>query len=158
MDEKTMILDVQELVEGEIWSVELSSSMGKEVIYVLECTCEVVGHPPAPHVPELDGKTAALDPYPLRADWSVYISQCLSSLPRPPSLMEHLKWTNHEEYDRGISKLWLSRTQGEGDIGAAKRLVAERYILACVVGNRWGSHLKGQHCIIDTPRSYPIVA
>jgi hypothetical protein len=50
--------------------------------------------------------------------------------------MEHLKWTNHEEYERGISKLWLKRIQNEGELGAAKLDAAERYVLACVVSNR----------------------
>ena len=41
-----------------------------------------------------------------------------------------------EEYDRGISKLWLKRMGNEGLVGGVKKAIAERYVLACVVGNR----------------------
>ncbi|KAG5637365.1 hypothetical protein H0H81_004830 [Sphagnurus paluster] len=127
------IIDIQEVVEGEIWSVEISAPYGREIIYILESTCEVIGKP----LPSIELDQQACPPsIPLRADWSAYINQCLSSNARPPPLLEHVKSSNHEEYHRGISKLWLSKTQAEGEAGEVKRLVAERYILACVVGNR----------------------
>ncbi|KAG6841712.1 hypothetical protein C0991_007984 [Blastosporella zonata] len=135
------IVDVQEVVEGEIWSIESHSLRGKETLFVLERTCEVVGHPE----PRSDGKAASQNATLLRADWSAYIQQHLKTSrdDRLTSLWERLKWTNHEEYDRGISKLWLSRTHAEGQVGASKRLVAERYVFACVVSNsvsgRWMS-------------------
>ncbi|KAH0586367.1 hypothetical protein H2248_007609 [Termitomyces sp. 'cryptogamus'] len=127
------IVDVQEVVEGEIWSVETHSSCGKEILYVLEATCEVIGHP-APRLEEGNAPRNTI-PIPLRADWSAYVHQHLTRSSCLPPLLEHLKWANSEEYYRGISKLWLSRTEAEGKIGAAKRIVAERYVLACVVGN-----------------------
>ncbi|KAF8073860.1 hypothetical protein FPV67DRAFT_1410683 [Lyophyllum atratum] len=144
MDEKTMITDVQELVKEELWSIQIQSSKCTQIFYVLEATCEVVGHPPP--LPLCSEPTApSADAFSIRADWAAYIdSYVLSSRgTRPPSLMDHLKWTNHEEYDKGISRLWLSRTKLDGDIGVAKMLVAARYVLACVVSNsvsgRWMS-------------------
>ncbi|GLB38255.1 hypothetical protein LshimejAT787_0501200 [Lyophyllum shimeji] len=161
-DKTAMINDAQEVVEGEIWSVEIRSSKGKEILYVLEATCEVMGRPPAPAVLDRPDQTnAPIEALPLRADWSAYISQYLlaSKRTRPPSLMDQLKWTNHEEYDRGISKLWLSRVQGEGEMGAAKLLVAERYILACVVGNgvsgRWMSSTEMEQEFNGLPPQIP---
>jgi hypothetical protein len=130
-----------------VWSITTrSSSSAVEVFYVLEATCEVVGHPPSP--PPLSPDQAGLSKFPggripLRADWSAYIEARIpqsspSIAGRIPSLMEHLKWTNHEEYERGMSTLWLRRIQNKGQLGVAKLVVAERYILACVVGNRYG--------------------
>lgn len=128
------ITDCQELIEGEIWSVTICSRSCVEVFHVLEATCEVVGHP----TPSTTDLSTSLNTAHLRADWSAYIAQRLmpSSDLRLPPLIEHLTWTNHEEYDRGISKLWLERTRNEGELGLAKRIVAARYILACVVPNR----------------------
>ncbi|TDL17842.1 hypothetical protein BD410DRAFT_534166 [Rickenella mellea] len=42
-----------------------------------------------------------------------------------------------EEYENGISKHWLRRVANETDaeVGKYKRAVAERYVVACVVGN-----------------------
>lgn len=106
-------------------------------MYVLEATCEVIGHPEV----RMDGENALQNTIPLRADWSAYVHQHLTRMGGiyHSSLMERLKWANYEEYSRGISKLWLSRIEAEGKIGAAKRVVAERYVLACVVSNRYGN-------------------
>ncbi|KAG6878913.1 hypothetical protein C0992_006659 [Termitomyces sp. T32_za158] len=135
------ISDVQEVVEGEIWSIQAHSFRGKQVMYVLEATCEVIGHPEV----RMEGENAPQKTIYLRADWSAYVHQHLTRSRGTclPLLMEHLKWANYEEYYRGISKLWLSKIEAEGKIGAAKRVVAERYVLACVVSNsvsgRWMS-------------------
>ena len=51
-------------------------------------------------------------------------------------LLYYLKTTNTEEYRNGISILWLKRISEEKEVGQYKRKIAERYILACVVGNR----------------------
>ena len=132
------MIDAQELVEGEIWSITIRSSSSTEVLYVLEATCEVVGHPPL----SPDQRTLSqplVGGIPIRADWSTYIESRASQPPaagRIDSLMAHLKWTNHEEYDRGISRLWLKKIQSQGELGAAKLLIAERYVLACIAGNR----------------------
>ena len=75
----------------------------------------------------------------LRADWTTYIQQQVSNHRQGnavQSLLSHLKWANYEEYNRGISKLWLTRIASESLLGLAKKVVAERYVLACVVDNR----------------------
>jgi hypothetical protein len=134
-----VVIDAQEVVEGEVWSITTRSSLSTEVLYVLEATCEVVGHPPFSSDQLAESNSPSGGRIPLRADWSAYIegqASQPSSVGRTPSLMEHLKWTNHEEYERGISKLWLKRIHNEGELGAAKLVVAERYVLACVVSNR----------------------
>ena len=136
-----VVIDAQELVEGELWSITTRSSSSTKVLYVLEATCEVVGHPPL-----LSHQAAVSHPppggrIPLRADWSAYIearASQSSTFDRTPLITKHLTWTNHEEYMQGISKLWIRRIQNEGELGAAKLHVAERYVLACVVGNRFG--------------------
>lgn len=130
-------MDTQELVAGDIWSITVSSSTSTEVYYVLEATCEVIGRPP-PHSSTSAGSSAQGLP-PLRADWSAYINTQSSSSPVKAatfSLMSQLKWINHEEYDKGISRVWLKRIQDEGELGAAKRAVAGKYVLACIVANR----------------------
>ena len=134
------VVDVQELAKGEVWSVScLSPSSAMETFYVLESTCEVIGRPSASSNPNTT-ETRDFPSLPVRVDWSEYIFQRLlpqsaHDLP-PPPLFQHIKWTNHEEYDKGISRHWLSRIAGEGAMGIAKHAVAERYVLACVVGNR----------------------
>ncbi|KAI0647729.1 hypothetical protein C8Q79DRAFT_951600 [Trametes meyenii] len=130
-----MIVDTQEVVKDEIWSVTIeyppsATRLSKsETVYVIEATCEVVGRPPQ----KADGSgSAALS---VRADWSAYVSQRMGSSSGDGPLSSHLRWSSHEEFDRGISRVWLKRVAGEGELGVAKRVVAERYVLACVVGN-----------------------
>lgn len=140
---KGKIVDVQELVKDEVWTVTVRlSSSATESFYILEPTCEVLGHPPSPAHPSPESPQPSFDStLPLRSDWSAYIAYRLlpvSAHTSPPrTLMEHLEWQNREEYDKGISKLWLRRIESEGELGIAKRVVAERYVLACVVGNRY---------------------
>lgn len=134
------VVDAQAVLEGEIWCITMQHRNAKESLYVLEATCEVVGYLPAVEKSQL----ASL---PVRADWSAYIERRIlpSSVPEtsPPTMMEHICWTNHEEYERGISRHWLKRMRREGKIGAVLEVIAGRYILACVVGNsvsgRWKS-------------------
>ena len=123
------ITNVQQLVPGEIWCV----TMSEKSFYVLEATCEVVGRPTTP-----SGESSEI---PVRADWSKYIAHRLvpptvHTVP-PPPLLEQVSWTNHEEYEHGISRHWLKRIRREGKLGAMKETIAERYIFACVVGNRY---------------------
>ncbi|RPD62799.1 hypothetical protein L227DRAFT_522666 [Lentinus tigrinus ALCF2SS1-6] len=136
------IVDAQEVVAGEVWlvSVEYASPRPREVFYVLEATCEVVGRPSPPRfrpedaIPSSPGSVSL----PVRADWSAYIEQRREAPPgstSPPPLLAHLKWAGVEDYYQGISKLWLKKVVGEGRLGDRKRMVAERYVLACVVGN-----------------------
>ncbi|KAK0201682.1 hypothetical protein DFS33DRAFT_1349169 [Desarmillaria ectypa] len=134
------VVDAQEVIKGEIWCITMQHRNAKEFFYVLEPTCEVVGHPPA-------AEKSQLDSLPVRADWSAYIEHRI--LPpsvhetSSPMMMEHICWTNHEEYEQGISRHWLKRMRREGKIGTVLEVIARRYILACVVGNsvsgRWKS-------------------
>jgi hypothetical protein len=122
------VTDVQEVIKDEICVIAVRSSDGQmQSFYVLEATCEVIGHP-IPPARITSG--SVLPDTPLRADWSAYIAAGSDM-----RLIDRLRWTNHEEYERGISKLWLKRVEKEGELGRAKRKVAERYVLACVVGN-----------------------
>jgi hypothetical protein len=129
-----IIADAQEVIEGEIWTITTRSLGLSTIIYVLETTCEVIGYLPSP----LSQDQSLLTMKTLRADWSEYVVERLNQKDfQPPSLMERLVWTNHEEYERGISKLWLKTVSKDVELGIAKRLIAQRYILACVVANRW---------------------
>ena len=139
-----IVLGAQEIVEGEIWRITFLSSSGTRVFHVIEATCEVVGD--ANQGSQTTGsESPSLN---LRADWSSYIANLLeknSVRSRPDAiqlsstLLDRLQWTNHEEYDQGISKLWLARVKKEGDAGVARLTCAQRYVLACVVGNRYFS-------------------
>lgn len=117
-------------VAKEIWCITVQNRLKIESFYVLEATSEVIGHPsPA------SNDAMQVDSSPLRADWSLYIN---TRTPDVSNLLEHLVWTNHEEYEKGISRVWLKRIANEGEKGTFARLIAERYVLACVVGNRYG--------------------
>ena len=147
----TTVTDARELVKGEIWAVTVSTStrsvdkykqMILQTYYVIAPTCEVIGSLPQPNVSlsPISGLPNDHAGIPLRVDWSDYLTHRLSlgnhNNP-PPSLLAHLKWTNCEEYDKGISKVWLARICHEGDSGMYKKTVAERYIIACVMENRY---------------------
>ncbi|KAJ7175735.1 hypothetical protein C8R46DRAFT_1249351 [Mycena filopes] len=130
------IVDAQELVKDEVWVITVRHSASstepesKSKFYVLEATCEpltAVAPAPTAGAPVL---------VPVRTDWSAYIaSRAADSASSPRRLLDHLSWPNHEEYVLGISRLWLTRVAGEGETGKRKRVVAERYVMACVVGN-----------------------
>lgn len=132
---RRLVLDAQEVIPDEIWKITFLSFASTKVFYVLEATCEVIG--------EVDSATsagaAASSIANLRADWSHYITTRLVSTRRIEdnlqSLWDHVHWTNHEEYDKGISRHWLSTL--EGDLGSAKLTIARRYVLACLVSNRY---------------------
>ncbi|KAF8208798.1 hypothetical protein K438DRAFT_1667040 [Mycena galopus ATCC 62051] len=143
------IVDTQELVKNEVWTVTVrhsrsptstSTSTEEESFYVLEPTCE----PLTAAVPDSDSAVSLTSTgVPVRADWSAYIASAAQQ--KSPALLDCLSWTNHEEYERGISQLWLRRIEGEGAAGRMKRVVAERYILACVVANRRVLNLSGRY-------------
>lgn len=151
MLKRSVVTALEEIVKDEIWRVYVTTygstdtSFTQQVFYVLEPSCEVIGLPSPSKAPRaksvLSEFTAPAYSLSLRVDWSEYIRY--RYLPsdfhesRPPSLLSHLKWTNTEEYEKGISKLWLSKISGEGNIGSYMKKVAERYIVSCVVGNRY---------------------
>ncbi|KAJ3815312.1 hypothetical protein F5876DRAFT_30832 [Lentinula aff. lateritia] len=142
-----MIVDAREIIKGEVWCIDVMQtskalSAVVESFYVVESTCEVVGFAPSP------SKAEGPLPIKLRADWSSYIDQrqldptrSLSSIPAT-SLMDQLSCMNYEEFTKGISKLWLKKVQIQQEVGVAKRVVAERYILASVVENSVGGRYK----------------
>ncbi|KAI6044706.1 hypothetical protein EDC04DRAFT_2560796 [Pisolithus marmoratus] len=132
------VVDAKELLKGEVWKIRTQTGNSMEDFYVLEATCEVIGHPP------VSGSTNLTGRHSLRVDWYAYIDRQLSSSGATKScLLDHVHWSDREEYNWGISKVWLQRTSAEGDMGQAKRCVAEKYILASVVANgisgRWMS-------------------
>lgn len=125
------VLGAQPVAKDEIWTVTTLASDGtKSTSYVLATTGEVIGHPAS-------APGATIDPaLPLRADWSAYVERCIASEGHPFSVLEYVRWSNCEEYLHGISRHWLRRVGDEGAEGRIKHQIAERYILANVVGNR----------------------
>ncbi|TFK27997.1 hypothetical protein FA15DRAFT_753800 [Coprinopsis marcescibilis] len=134
------IVSADEIVQGEIWRINISSpTSGIQSYYALESTCEVVG------LEESSGEEQQKQQWNkplLRADWTSYIqyrlgqgnADCATTSKENIGLGKFLKWPNHEEYIRGISKMWLSKVEKHPD-GSYKKTVAERYIMACVAGN-----------------------
>ncbi|KZP31480.1 hypothetical protein FIBSPDRAFT_776099, partial [Athelia psychrophila] len=158
-----VVVDAQEVVKGEIWTVTVQKmpKIQLQTFYVLEQTCEVIGHS-STSTQNLDVHSSHTTPKPVRADWWEYINFrqiSASAHDSPPApLLAHLKWQNHEEYMHGISKLWLKRIESEGDWGAVKRVVAERYIMACVVGNSVsGSWMSSAQMEQDYAGNSPVV-
>ncbi|KAI9443466.1 hypothetical protein H4582DRAFT_1924954 [Lactarius indigo] len=121
-----VVMDVEETVKGEIWYVTIRNSRSGhlQAFHVLEATCEVLGF--------VEG--ALSDGY-LRADWAAYVQRRKENPDNGSLLDEAMRWADHAEYERGISRHWLRRTAQMGPQGAALRTIAERYTLACVVGN-----------------------
>ncbi|KAH9480512.1 hypothetical protein JR316_0007112 [Psilocybe cubensis] len=124
------VVDAQEIIEDEIWKVTYCSSTSVETFYVIQETCEVIGGSMAP-------VSSPMQQNKLRIDWGAYIRKISdrSDDVGHIGLSKRLRWTNHEEYEQGISKAWLKRIQGEGQIGLEKLSVANRYVLACVTSN-----------------------
>ena len=122
-----VVTDVEEIVKGEIWYVSTRNSRSGHLqsFHVLEATCEVLGF-----VEGAPGNDS------LRADWVAYIQQRKEKPDHGSPLCEAMRWADHGEYERGISQHWVRRTAQMGSQGAALRTIAERYTLACVVGNR----------------------
>lgn len=121
-----VVTDVEEIVKGEIWYVTTRNSRSGDLqaFHVLEATCEVLGS--VEGAPSNDS---------LRADWAAYVQQRKESPDDSSPLCEAMRWADHGEYERGISRHWLRRTAQMGPQGEALRTIAERYTLACVVGN-----------------------
>ncbi|KAH8989086.1 hypothetical protein EDB92DRAFT_1869515 [Lactarius akahatsu] len=122
-----VVTDVEETVKGEIWYVTTRNSRSGylQAFQVLEATCEVLG--------VVEG--ARSDDF-LRADWAAYVQRRKENPDNGSPFYEAMRWADHAEYERGISRHWLRRTAQMGAQGAALRTIAERYTLACVVGNR----------------------
>jgi hypothetical protein len=145
------VVDAQEVLANEIWSITVATSNPEDrtgdremTHYVLYQTCEVIGHPPSDSL--ADGaslgqnlmQSGGSGRIPLRADWSIYIERRLLPATRYlyPPLLEHVRGTNMDDFEGGVAKGWLKRLRSQGKEGKEKLLVAERYMLGCVVGNR----------------------
>ncbi|KAI0264028.1 hypothetical protein BC834DRAFT_971075 [Gloeopeniophorella convolvens] len=111
------ITSVTSLADGEIWALTTYSALTShmQTLHVLEATCEVLG--------------AHADSARLRGDWAAYVDG------RVPGLRDAMRWADHGEYERGVSRHWDRRTAQMGAQGGALRAIAERYALACVVEN-----------------------
>jgi len=139
-------MNVREVVPDEIWEVTTmtvaqgSIAAKEEAFYVLEPTCEVIGRPPVTPTPLPESLPNTQRSIPIRVDWSEYVADRIISLAEAPGnrLLDRVQWAHFEEYQNGVSRHWLTRTQGEGEVGGLKRQVAEKYILASVVENRYG--------------------
>ena len=139
-------MNAREVVPNEIWEVAAmtipqgSTAAKKETFYVLESTCEVIGRPPTEPASLPETLPNTQHSLPIRVDWSEYAADRIASLPGAPGkgLLDRVQWAHYEEYQNGISRHWLTRTQGEGEVGELKRRVGEKYILASVVENRFG--------------------
>ena len=143
----SVVTGVREVVPDEIWEVTtMTMAQGsreekKETFYVLEPTCEVIGRPANKPVSLLETALNVQHSLPIRVDWSEYVTDRIISPAEAPGkrLLDQVQWAHYEEYQNGISRHWLTRTQGEGEVGELKRRVAEKYILASVVENRYGT-------------------
>lgn len=147
----SVVVDAQEVLANEIWSITVAEPRSEngtgnqeKTYYVLYQTCEVIGHPPSD---PFTGSSAPSDQnimqtdsccIPLRADWSVYIALRLPSTTRHlyAPLLKHVRGTNTDDFEGGVAKSWLKRVRSQGKEGNEKLVVAEKYILGCVVGNR----------------------
>lgn len=117
------VTDAQQVVENKLWAISVffPETASTHICYVLASTGQIIKGSTSAAFAARAIKT------PSRAGWSDYIDQASS----PCSLMDHVTWVNHEEYDRGINRLWLKHFA----LQVAKRTVAERYIIARIVAN-----------------------
>jgi len=131
------VVDTRPIIDGEVWLIQTKSHTGSvQTLYVLEDTCEVIGHPP-------DSAPQPENALPLRADWSSYIEMKLKSgeCESERRLIDLLQCANSEDFDRGVSKAWLQhlRTYECSDDAHLKYAVARKYVLSSVVGNGYAS-------------------
>ena len=149
----SVIVDAQPLKsestisDSDIWKIclgrEMTGRMIHEVLFVLQETGEVIGHPPDNRFAAQSGSSErALSTETeriLRFDWYNQLSQ-VAPLGQS-SLKNLIRWTNTEDYHHGISKHWLRRMASRdktetNTLNTALVKVAERYILANLAGNR----------------------
>lgn len=141
---RSVVFGARELVPNEIWELKTTTTQGSttaktETFYVLEPTCEVIGRPAAITVSPSETLPGDQHRFPIRVDWSGYVNDHILSFAEVPGkrLLDRVQWAHYEEYQHGISRHFLTRTQSEGEVGELKRQVAEKYILASVVENRY---------------------
>ena len=139
----SVVTSARELIPNEVWEVTTTTTQGsvegeKETFYVLEPTCEVIGRPTVISAPPSQTRPDIQPGLPIRIDWSEYVNDHILSPGEVPGkrLLDQVHWAHFEEYQNGISRHFLARTQREGEVGELKRRVAEKYVLASVVENR----------------------
>lgn len=140
---RSVVIGAREVVPDEIWEVITTTvtqgfaSAREERFYVLELTCEVIGRPTIVSMTPPKILPDAQCSLPIRVDWSDYINDRILTEAPGKRLLDRIQWAHYEEYQNGISRHFLTRTQREGKVGGLKRCVAEKYILASVVENRY---------------------
>ncbi|QRV94792.1 SAP domain protein [Ceratobasidium sp. AG-Ba] len=143
---KEAVVGAEEVVPDEIWKVT-TKAQGEEKtesFYVLFDTGEVIGHAPQCRSPGIifgqrvargRGHLEIFDEprgngIVLRNDWARYID----SIERGdvPSLQDAITSADQEFYVAGISSFWL---RGPGGADPLLKMIAARYVLACVEPN-----------------------
>jgi hypothetical protein len=118
----------QVLPGNEIWRVSLSKESGSTYsVYVLASTGEPLGRK----------QGATTGDFSVRPDWLNFVDSLANEGRESRRISDFLKWTNGEEFENGISKAWLHRIEGDAEVGVFKRQIAEKYIMASVVANRY---------------------
>ncbi|KAH8824893.1 hypothetical protein DL96DRAFT_1611180 [Flagelloscypha sp. PMI_526] len=129
-----LIVDAKETAQPEIWQLAIRHGDSLNTLYILAATGEPLGGPEQiSSARDVDSDNNGCGVH-VRADWAAFIS-CHREVLASTSLRDRIRWQNHEEYDHGLSTLWLKRVEREGVVGLYKKVVAERYVFACVVGN-----------------------
>jgi hypothetical protein len=124
---RELVSAVVRLAGDEIWKITAQEGDTVSTLLVLGLTGEPIG---CQHLGQGSSRF-------IRSDWKLYMESA-SSVQEKRCLWENLRCANEEEFAKGISKLWIQRIEREGDMGATKRRVAERYVMASVVANRYG--------------------
>lgn len=120
---QSSIVSVDPRVPHILWAIGVSCQGSTREYFVLETTGEIVS-------------ANTQDIGPVRSDWATFIAQNQGL--EKVSIVDKVKWTNHEEYDRGISRLWLRRLGNKDDeMAIAVKALAIRYILSSVSANRY---------------------
>jgi hypothetical protein len=125
---KESVSAVARLAGDEIWKITVQEGDGVSTLLVLGLTGEPIG---CQHLGQGSPRF-------IRSDWRHYM-ESPSSITTKHTLWENLRCANEEEFVKGISKLWMQGIEREGDVGATKRRVAERYVMASVVANRYAT-------------------
>ncbi|KAG9026935.1 hypothetical protein FS842_004980, partial [Serendipita sp. 407] len=113
----------------QIVRVEMLKEDGsKRVYFALEATGEAIGR----QTSSSSSTDDAVDTQ-VRADWSRFLQGHVDG--EMQNLWNTLHCANVEDYEKGVSKVWLRRVPNEGFLGEWKQRVATRYVLACLVAN-----------------------
>ncbi|KAH7097695.1 hypothetical protein BKA62DRAFT_623559 [Auriculariales sp. MPI-PUGE-AT-0066] len=131
------VVDVHEVISAQVWSITERRGMTDTVLHVLYETCEVIGCAGASDQPLV---SSGIPQIPLmRGDWASFVTEVSHSTTpsAKTSLFDRVVWHNGEEYESGISKLFLRRASSfnTSTEWVDKIAIAKRYILSCVAPN-----------------------